>query len=222
MSELIIGGTSGLGLELAQVSTVENVIVTGRSNPEVEFVEFREFDLSTGDLPARIGEFVANLPEIDSLVYAAGFYQEGHVDELSDEEADKMLDVCARGLLFFTKKLLEKQGYLNELVTITSTSQWTPRELEPVYNMAKAGAAHFSQALSLDGRVDKTLVVGPSGMATKFWDNDGRDTSSMMNPAWVAEEIASLRTADYSYRFAKILGKYQDSPDRVEITETRD
>ncbi len=218
MNTLIIGGTSGLGLEIARnESESAEVIITGRHDPEVDFADYREFDLTGGELPRRIGYFIANLPPINTLIYAAGFYQEGRITDLSDEAVDDMIDVCGRGLVFAAKKLLQKQDSLGELVAVTSTSQWTPRELEPVYNFTKAGAAHVSNGLSLDPRVGKTLVVGPSGMATEFWDEDGRDTSHMMQPDWVAEQIQELRSDEYGYKFARVLG----NPNRVEIVETR-
>lgn len=223
MSELIVGGTSGLGLNLAKygLEAGRRVIATGRSIPDVDGIEFRNFDLAQSNLPGAVEEFVGSLPPVDSLVYAAGYFQEGRITDISDEQVDEMISVGGRGLIFFVKKLLEKQGALPELVTITSTSQWTPREFEPVYNFAKAGAAHLSNGLSLDSRIGKTLVVGPSGMATNFWMNTGRDMAGMMDPAWVAGQVENLRNDDYTYRFARILGAFNNLPDRVEVIETR-
>ncbi len=219
MNSLIVGGTSGLGLELARslAAVDEQAIITGRHDPEVGFAQYREFDMAAGDLPARIGRFVVDLPPIKSLFYAAGFYQEGHVTDLSDEDVDAMINVGGRGLIFFVKKLLEKQGKLDELITITSTSQWTPREFEPVYNFSKAGAGHFSHGASLDPRIDKTLVVGPSGMVTEFWEGISKDTTKMMRPEWVAARIMELRQRDKNYTFAKILGATGNLAKRVEI-----
>ncbi len=223
MNTLIIGGTSGLGLELARNMSGEGErpIIAGRHDPLVNFAEYREFDLAGGNLPVRIGEFVTKLPPIKALVYAAGFYQEGRITDLSDEQVDEMVDVGGRGLMFFVKKLLEKQDRLDELITITSTSQWTPREREPVYNFVKAGAGHYSHGQSLDRRVGKTLVIGPSGMATEFWDDTEKDTSAMMRPDWVAARIMELRQRDETYVFAKILGASGDLSDRVVIEELR-
>ena len=158
------------------------------------------------------------LPEINTLVYAAGYFQEGRVTDLSEQQIEEMINVGGRGLIYFTRALLEKQGHLDELITITSTSHWTPRKLEPVYNFAKAGAAHFSNGMAEDGRIGKVLVAGPAGMNTAFWEGIERDDfDKMLDPSWVAEEVAKLREDEYTYRFAKIMRE----PARVEVIETR-
>jgi short-subunit dehydrogenase len=219
MNTLIIGGSSGLGLELARdfLATGSSVTVTGRRELNETGVQYEHFDLAAPNLPERIGELTMKLPEVDTLVYAAGYYQEGRITDLSEQQIEEMIDVCGRGLVYFVRAILQKQGKLKELITITSTSQWTPRALEPVYNFAKAAAGHFSNAMAEDGRVGKVLVAGPAGMQTAFWDGLDKDTSSMLEPDWVAKEVMTLRDDDYTYRFAKIMR----DPARVEIVETR-
>lgn len=219
MNTLVVGGTSGLGLELAKQFLREGeVIATGRHNPNVDGLYYKEFDLVAPNLPKRIGELVMELPEIDIAVYAAGYYQEGRITDLTDEQIEEMINVGARGLIYLVRSLLNKRGGLKELITITSTSQWTPRQKEPVYNFVKAGAGHISNSFAEDGRIDKVLVAGPAGMRTDFWEGVERDDlDTMLDPAWVAEEVIKLREGDYKYRFAKIL---RQEP-RVEIVETR-
>lgn len=220
MATLIIGGTSGLGLKLAQAAAKagEEVIVTGRRELKDTHIVYQKFDLTEPDLPARMKALIQSLPTITTLIYAAGYFQDGRVTDLSTDQIEEMIDVGGRGLIYAMKEILTKQDSLNELVTITSTSQWTPREREPIYNFVKAGAAHFSNAMTEDGRVSKVLVAGPAGMDTAFWDNVERDDSAdLLKPEWVANEVMSLREGTYKYRFAKILRE----PARVEIIETR-
>lgn len=220
MNTLIVGGTSGLGLEIAKGFSElgGDVYVTGRRELEEPGLHYERFDLSEPNLPQRVGELVMKLPEISTLVYAAGYFQEGRLTDLSEEQIEEMIGVGGRGLIYFTRALLDKQGKLDELITITSTSQWTPRKLEPIYNFAKAGAAHFSNAMAEDGRVEKVLVAGPAGMNTAFWEGIERDDfDKMLDPTWVAGEVIKLREDDYKYRFAKIMRE----PARVEVVETR-
>lgn len=220
MATLIIGGTSGLGYELARAAARagEEVYVTGRKELKEEGVSYKRFDLIEPELPSRMKALVQSLPAITTLVYAAGYFQDGRVTDLSTQQIEEMIDVGGRGLIYAMKEVLNKQGSLDELVTITSTSQWTPREREPIYNFVKAGAAHFSNAMTEDGRVGKVLVAGPAGMDTAFWNNVERDDNAeLLSPEWVAGEIMSLREDEFKYRFAKILRE----PARVEIIETR-
>lgn len=220
MTVLVVGGTSGLGKELAKCfdKIGETVLVTGRKNSTESSIDYEYFDLSASNLPSRVNKLIEHLPEISTLVYAAGYYQEGLVTDLSQAQIEEMIDVGGRGLIYLMKSILQKQGELNELITVTSTSQWVPRKLEPIYNFAKAAAAHFSNAMAEDGRVRKVLVVGPAGMNTPFWSDIERDDlDSMLDPVWVANEIMNLRTDSFQYRFAKIMR----SPVRVEIVETR-
>lgn len=219
MTTLIVGGTSGLGLEIAKGIAANNeTYVTGRRELDEPNLHYEKFDLSAPDLPKRIGELVLGLPEITTLIYAAGYFQDGRVTDLTEQQIEEMLDVGGRGLIYFVKAVLEKQDKLDELITITSTSQWTPRQREPIYNFAKAGAAHFSNAIAEDDRVGKVLVAGPAGMNTAFWEGIERDDfDKMLDPKWVADQIIRLRQDDYKYKFARILR----DPARVEIIETR-
>jgi short-subunit dehydrogenase len=216
---LVVGGTSGLGLLIAKGLRDQGyeVHVTGRRNLAEDGILLHTFDLTASRLPERTKELIEMLPTINVLVYAAGYFQDGRVTDLSNQEIEEMFDVGGRGLVYFVKSVLDKQGELDELITITSTSQWTPRQREPVYNFVKAGAAHLSNSLAHDGRVKKVLVAGPAGMKTNFWQGTQRDDlSEMLDPEWVSAKIIDLREGNYNYRFAKIMRQ----PSRVEIVET--
>lgn len=220
MNCLIIGGSSGLGLSLARkLADRYHVMVTGRRDPKEPAIQFEALDLSQSEgLEGRLDGFLASLPAIDLLVYAAGFYQEGVITDLGAEEINEMLSVGLLAPLLCVRSLLVKQGLLDGFIAVTSTSQWTPRLHEPVYAAAKAGLGAFANSLSLDPRVNKTLVVGPAGMATGFWAGTDRDLSTMLDPNWVADQVLKQFSGDFSYCQARILR----GPARVELHEERD
>lgn len=209
-----------MGLELArQMSGQVDVIITGRTDPNVDFAKFQNLELTGHELPKRIGEFVAGLPEIDLCVYAAGFAQEGSLTDLADDKIEAMLDVGARSLIYVTRELLKKQGHLDELAVITSSSQYTPRPLEAVYNFVKSGEALFSSALAEDSRVGKVLVAAPSGMRTAFWrDRPDKDTSGYLDPEWVAGQIGAALRGEYRYKEIRL---QRGDPPTIEEVETR-
>lgn len=215
---LVIGGSSGLGLELGKLlSKSHTVFASGRRDPKQSDLNFVSLELGPNSLPENLDKFIAGLPNIDLLAYAAGFYQEGKIDDLTDDDIRRMESVGLLAPALLVHRIIKKQGGLAGFIAITSTSQWTPRLLEPIYTAVKAGLAMLANSLSLDPRIGKVLVAGPAGMATRFWENSPRDMSQMLDPKWVAEQILKLYDDNFEYKFARIMRE----PPRVEIVETR-
>ncbi len=216
---LIVGGTSGLGLELAKkLQSSYTVHITGRHDPVVVGLLYHQLDLSlTPNFFSDIEALVSSLPTIDLFVYAAGFYQEGTISDLSDIDMLTMQSVGLTAPMFLLNRVLKKQNELSEFIAITSTSQWTPRKLEPVYTAVKAGLGMLAHSLSEDERVHKVLVAGPAGMDSAFWKNAPRDTTTFLKPEWVAEQVLLARQEGYRYKFIKIMRE----PQRVEVVETK-
>lgn len=210
MTTLIIGGSRGIGFELGKLYAAqgERIPVTGRKHPDqtVEQIEFKELNLSKDSYIEDIERLIQDLDVINRLVFAPGYYQGGTVTDLAKSEILDMIQVCGTSGIFTARAILKKQDVLNECIVITSTSQWKPRKLEPIYNFAKAGIAHFAHALSLDERVGKLLVAGPTGTKTAFQAaRNNVDMSTYHEPAWVAKQIFDYAQGNYSYKFIKIL-----------------
>ena len=214
---LIVGGTSGLGFELGTAFAKDyNVTITGRHDPHSSLT-YHHLDMSAQqDLRSNLETLLKDTGKVDLLVYAAGFYQEGTIDRLSDEDIVTMTNVGLLAPAYLLKKILANQDGLDGFIAITSTSQWTPREYEPMYTAVKSGLAMFANSISKDTRVKKTFVAAPAGMDTSFW-KDGRDVGQFLKPAEVAQAIEQLYADDFRYRFAKFL-RY---PLKVDIVETR-
>ncbi len=217
---LVIGGSSGLGYELAKrLALTHEVIITGRDEPKNKIGEFIRFYLNDFDELGVHGELLLKkIPRpINTFVYAAGYAQIGELQDLTAREITNMIIVGLSAPALLLNKLIAKQGYLQNLLVITSTSQTTPRQKEPIYCATKSGLAMLANSLSLTERFGKVLVAAPSGMRTKFWQDHVKDLSQMLDPEWVAEQIMSRFSTNFKYEFMKILR----DPPRVEITETR-
>jgi NAD(P)-dependent dehydrogenase (short-subunit alcohol dehydrogenase family) len=201
---LVVGGTSGLGLNLACLLRNDYYVsVTGRKDPEVEGLDFRHIDLNSRDLSKDL-DFRLPARKTDLLVYSAGFYQEGLIDELSDEGISEMISVGLTAPALILQRILRRQD-LPGFIAITSTSQTRPRLKEPIYCAVKAGLGMLAHSLSLDSRIGKVLVAAPAGMNTPFWKGADRGPG-MIDPAWVAEQVMDLyKNKDFSYMHAYIL-----------------
>lgn len=221
VKSLVIGGSSGLGLELVKLlhEKGSEVYITGRRNPNISGIKYINLDIGDREEQLRngINKLVSKLPSIDLLIFAAGYYQEGSLTDLNEDEIQKMVNVGLTAPIYFVRQLLKIQEELLGFIAITSTSQWTPRLLEPIYTVVKAGLGAFTNSASLDPRIKKSLVVGPAGMKTNFWKDTKKDTSTMLDPKWVAGEVLKLYDDAFSYRFIRILRE----PPRVEVVETR-
>lgn len=240
---LIVGGTSGLGREMALKFFEEGHLVTvvGRgmlhngpfnldSIPKQKEIirVVGGFDLvgNSDRIKDIILDFDYRNSRIDIFVYVAGFYQEKSFGELVGYDIDEMLAVGLRAPAFFLRHIFAFQENLSGFIAITSTSQWTPRAKEPMYTAVKSGLYMMASSVSLDERVGKVLVAAPAGMKTNFFK--GKKTEEEMkdylDSKWVADQIVRLYNnsldpdgANYEFRFAKILR----NPPRVEIAETR-
>jgi NAD(P)-dependent dehydrogenase (short-subunit alcohol dehydrogenase family) len=219
---LIIGGTSGLGLELAKLYSAlgHTIFITGRKDPKIPNLQFLHFSIShdSKDVISQIDNLVSKLDKINTLIYVAGYYQKGQIDKLNDEEILGMVNIGLTAPALLVQRLKNNPAKPLKIMIITSSSQYTPRELEPMYTATKAGLGMLGASLSLDSEIGKVLVVAPSGMKTPFWSKEACDTSEYLDPKWVAERIIELSSGPFKYRFAKIIR----NPQRVEIVETRE
>ncbi len=216
---LIVGGTSGLGLEIAKLlSTDYKVYVTGRKGILQDNINFKFLDLIDCDLPRQLDNLLVDIPEINLLIYAAGYFQDGKIDDLTDQSIIEMNYVGLIGAELLMGKVMKKQGSLDGFIAITSTSQVTPREREPIYTGVKSGLAMFARSISLDKRIGKTLVAAPAGMNTPFWSSVTRDTSTFLESTWVANEIIT-NYKDGDYRYSEV--HFLRDPPRVELKEKR-
>lgn len=217
-----MGGSSGLGLDLARhyVREGHTVCITGRHDPELTGSTFIELNIddNNNSLACSIDGVLAKFPAVNTLIYSAGYCQRAHIDELSDAEIAQMTNVGLLAPMFLVQRLKNNLDTPLKVMLVTSSSQYTARELEPVYCAAKAGLGMFGASLVMDKQIGKVLVVAPSGMKSTFWREGSVDTSEMLETDWVANQIVELSGGKFKYKFAKILR----NPERVVVEECLD
>ena len=216
---LIIGGTSGVGLELARhyVDDGHTVCITGRQNPELQGAQFEPLNISadSNQMIQDIDHLLAQFQGINTLIYSAGFRQRGHIDDLSDTDILQMVHTGLTAPTILVQRLKNKLESPLKVMLITSTSQYEAHEYEPVYGAVNAGLAMFGESLVRDMAIGKVLVAAPAGINTPFWHGSDEDTSDMLDAKWVSNAIVELSSGAFKYKYAKILR----NPARVEIQE---
>lgn len=216
---LVIGGTSGLGREIGLLlfnAGEYDVTITGRTD-EHKDLHFEYFNANTRLLSRACNNLVSKFDQLDLVVYAAGFYQEGTIDQLDDDDMLSMVNVGVLAPAMLLSRVMSVWQKLPGLIMVTSTSEWIPRLAEPVYAASKRGMAGLAESLSLDPRIGKVLVVGPARMNTGFWKSSPEHMEGALSAKWVAEQTLAAFEREFHYAHIKVLR----DPPRIEDTHMR-
>jgi len=219
---MIVGGSSGLGLDLARhyVREGHTVCITGRHDPGLAGSTYVGLDIDSDSTHLAVGidHVLAAFPVVNTLIYSAGFCQRSHIDDLSDQDIGRMLNVGLLAPMLLVQRLKNNVTTPLKVMLVTSSSQYTAREMESVYCATKAGLGMFGASLVRDRKIGKVLVVAPSGMKSPFWRGSNVDMSEMLDTEWVANQIVEQSSGNFKYKYTKILR----NPERVVVEECLD
>jgi short-subunit dehydrogenase len=210
---VISGGTSGLGLEIANllIKTGKNVLILGRNNEKLaeassrlktasenQSAESLICNIGKEEDVRKVGEFLtSNSFKVEYLFNNAGMGLFTKAHNSTSALIDTIFEANLKGMILLTSEILRLTSEDEELtiVNIMSTSALLGRAEETIYCAAKWGARGYTEALrtELKGTKRNIIAVYPGGMRTSFWDIPGqnRDISSFMDPAEVAEKIVN-------------------------------
>lgn len=210
---VISGGTSGLGLEIAEllVKSGKNVLILGRNTEKLNVASARLKKSSKNNLAGsmicnigkeediiKVGEhLVKNKLPVEYLFNNAGMGLFTKADTSTSAMIERVFEANLKGMILLTSEILRLTPVEDELtiVNIMSTSALLGRAEETIYCAAKWGARGYTEALrvELNGTKRNIIAVYPGGMRTDFWNIPGqnRDISGFMDPAEVAAKIVN-------------------------------
>ena len=210
---VISGGSSGLGLEIADllIKSGKNVLILGRNTEKLASASTR-LKKSSKNFSAeslicnigkeedvrKVGEFLgSNSFLVEYLFNNAGIGLFTKAHKSTALLIDTIFEANIKGMILLTSEILRLTPEEEELtiVNIMSTSALLGRAEETIYCAAKWGARGYTEALrtELKGSKRNIIAVYPGGMRTEFWNLIGqdRDISTFMDPAEVAEKIVN-------------------------------
>jgi NAD(P)-dependent dehydrogenase (short-subunit alcohol dehydrogenase family) len=181
---VITGGSSGIGLAIAQRYVAEGafVYITGRRQAELD----KAVELIGSNAKAVQGD-VSNLDDLDRL-YAQVKKEKGRVDVLvansgivdpktideSDEaHYDKTFDINAKGLYFTVQKALPLMGRGGSIVLVASVASTKAIPGYGTYSATKAAIRSFSRTwtLELKERGIRVNTLSPGPIDTPIMDS---------------------------------------------------
>ena len=198
---IILGGTSGLGREIARQlrESGKRVLVLGKTHNTQEHGEGFQLDVYYPEqveaAPAQIEQILGD-DDIEQFVWAAGDGWRGNFEDQSD--ARSMAEVNFAGALPLVQwawRKMARQNQKSVLTIIGSTSSVKARADEAVYVATKHAQAGLARSLGMQADEQKLPVKValflPGAMKTPFWN--GRELPAdyvfFNDPAKIATHI---------------------------------
>lgn len=144
---VVTGGSSGMGLAIAQrlrAQGIEVCIFDVQAPPD----DFRYFPVDIRH-DMEIKGAMEQIPQIDILVNNAGIYFEKYLEDTTNEELDRMVDINIKGTYLVTRNAIEKiKQAKGSIVIIASCLGMVPELTSPLYCTTKAGLIMLTKCLA--------------------------------------------------------------------------
>jgi len=191
----VTGGGRGIGRGITEklLNAGARVLIAQRQpldadlsdNPHVAFIEA---DLSQREAPYAIARAAENhFGGTDILVNNAGFMFEQHIEDMSEDDWDRMMIVNMRAPVFLAKTLLPqmRQRGGGSIINIGSIEGIGANPYHAAYCGSKAGVHGFTRALAVDLGKDaiRCNAIAP-GWINSDLSNDYINAQENPEQAW--------------------------------------
>ena len=210
---LIVGGTSGIGLETAKYlkDKGKNILICGRNKPN-EDLEYKYLDVTKEE---NIKELFSNLSNLKGLIYSTGITtKKKSIEKFDTKIWENIININVTGALlvlkYSYKNLVKNKG---KIVIINSVSTHSYSEFSGVeYTMSKNALSGMVKQLSQEFIKDGVIInsIFPSmtqtPMLTKNVEKNILDRITnqipikrLAQPLEIAKAIEFLLSEDNSY-----------------------
>lgn len=216
-SAMIIGGSSGIGREVAKLLIQQGMKTTIIGRDQKKLTECKNTLKDFGDInsiecdianPEQLTNFIKNIPDTDYLINCAGiFYPKAFLDH-SFSDFDSYQDLN-KGLFFITQAVAKNMAKKKQGAIVNVGSMWAKQAIKATpssaYSMAKAGLHSLTQhlAMELSPYNIRVNAVSPAVVETPIYN------------AFIPQE--NLRTAFDSFHAFHPVGRTGMPADIAEV-----
>ena len=174
---VITGGTRGIGKAIAEcfLECEANVIITGRSEKKPlninSNINYCSLDLESKASVDKFLNFLSSLKKIDAFVNNAGINLINDLENITDEDFDKVLSINLRSPFILSKhvsNLMKDEG--GKIVNISSIWSKITKKGRVTYIASKSGLAGLTRGLATDLAEHNILVntISPGFVETEL------------------------------------------------------
>jgi NADP-dependent 3-hydroxy acid dehydrogenase YdfG len=203
---LVTGASSGIGRAIARQLLQAGHTVIGTSRDCTKFkVSHQNFssiklDLSLPDqIPAALKALEKAFPELDGVIFSAGYGKFGAIEQFSFAQIEQMMMVNFTSQAFITRALIPslKRKPQSNLIYIGSEAALQGSRKGSIYCASKFALRGFTQALRDECGTSSVRVslINPGMVKTPFFDSLPFQPGDGETQALLAEDIA--KTVDY-------------------------
>ena len=203
-SALVTGGSSGIGLAIADMLREEGYGLTLAARTPEKLAAAAE-RLGAASIVANVGDehdceqavaaHVARFDGLDVLVNSAGVGVAGDIEHQQVKHIDLQLDVNLRGSILVTRAALPHLRRSRGLVVnVASIAGTIPAPILPVYAATKAALISLTRSLNaaLDADGVKVHALCPAFVDTQMASFTGMPGDEMIQPEDCAEVVRML------------------------------
>jgi short-subunit dehydrogenase len=207
----IIGGTSGIGLSIAQkLVLIEgcNVIVSGRNISKIQSIP--QVDKITLDVTnaQSFSDVVDNILQkysnIDIILFCAGTYEPMNIDSFNSNLAASILQTNLCSMVNFVANLPKFYGRCTTIGIISSVAGYFGMPNSLFYGASKAGLSHLVESLYIELKKYKIDVklINPGFVKTPLTDKNNFKMPFIISPEKAANIVISkLSTKRFEIAF---------------------
>jgi NAD(P)-dependent dehydrogenase (short-subunit alcohol dehydrogenase family) len=180
---LIIGGSKGMGFAVAQLFAENgaSVIITGRCQKTLDIakeqlpgcVHCMTGDITKlADIDNLFNEIGRKYNGLDILFSNAGLSQRILIDNVTEEDFDKMVSVNYKGTFFVVQRSLPYLKKGASIILNASIAGMIAFDHHSVYSSSKAAVIHLAKVFAADLASRKIRVnsISPGYIRTSAWD----------------------------------------------------
>jgi len=149
---VVTGGSSGIGLSIVKLFEQHNYRVFNLDLSPSPYGEYCHCDITNVDQVIEIINNIAAQQPVDVLVSNAGIHFSANIENTSEDDFDKVLNINVKGAYAAIKAVLPSMKANNNgaIIIMSSDQALVAKQNSFAYNLSKAALASMAKTTALD------------------------------------------------------------------------